>query len=197
MIKKQSPIILEESKTNFLNINAKNELNIRFNRIAFIFFIFLMISLIYSIHLLHLGSRKSKSSNSSAKSFQLSAWKRPRNSWKAPSCGAERCSSLLLAFRLLAHAPPSSSWVSQADAWRAARESDSEPRSAPRVCPEPTTTRKCTRCRGTTTCDTRRVAGSRPCRMAAWARRRSTPQRRRRCCCCDCKRKSCKVARCI
>ncbi len=58
MIKKQSPIILEESKTNFLNINAKNELNIRFNRIAFIFFIFLMISLIYSIHLLHLGSRK-------------------------------------------------------------------------------------------------------------------------------------------
>ena len=58
MIKKQSPIILEESKTNFLNINAKNELNIQFNRIAFIFFIFLMISLIYSIHLLHLGSRK-------------------------------------------------------------------------------------------------------------------------------------------
>ena len=36
----------------------KSNLNISFNRIAFIFFIFFIISLIYSIHLLHLGSRK-------------------------------------------------------------------------------------------------------------------------------------------
>ena len=40
MIKKQSPIILEESKTNFLNINAKNELNIRFNKLHLYFSFF-------------------------------------------------------------------------------------------------------------------------------------------------------------
>ena len=37
----------------------KSNINIRFNRIAFIFFIFFIISIIYSIHLIHLGSRKS------------------------------------------------------------------------------------------------------------------------------------------
>ena len=41
-------------------IKKKSNLNIRFNRIGFIFFVFFIIFIIYSIHLTHLGSRKSK-----------------------------------------------------------------------------------------------------------------------------------------
>ena len=41
----------------------KNKIDIRFNRVAFIFFIFFIISLIYSIHLVHLGSRSFDTSN--------------------------------------------------------------------------------------------------------------------------------------
>tara|TARA_A100001035_G_C27784392_1_gene503519 strand:+ start:1243 stop:2919 length:1677 start_codon:yes stop_codon:yes gene_type:complete len=41
----------------------KNKIDIRFNRVAFIFFIFFIISLIYSIHLIHLGSRSFDTSN--------------------------------------------------------------------------------------------------------------------------------------
>ena len=51
--------ILEEYEDKFEFKNDKSKLNLRFNRIAFIFFIFFSIFLIYSIHLLHLGSRKS------------------------------------------------------------------------------------------------------------------------------------------
>ena len=56
-IKNRNKIFFEESKVNISKINEKSEINIQFNRIAFIFFIFFIISLIYSIHLLHLGSR--------------------------------------------------------------------------------------------------------------------------------------------
>ena len=59
----KSRIILEEQKNNFSYKKDKSNLNITFNRIAFIFFIFFIISLIYSIHLIHLGSRKNKSTN--------------------------------------------------------------------------------------------------------------------------------------
>ena len=52
-------IILEEYENSFSFKKSKSNLNIEFNRIAFIFFIFLMISIIYSIQLLHLGSLKS------------------------------------------------------------------------------------------------------------------------------------------
>ena len=41
----------------------KSDINIRFNRVAFIFFVFFIISIIYSIHLTHLGSRKSDDLN--------------------------------------------------------------------------------------------------------------------------------------
>ncbi len=37
----------------------KPNINIEFNRVAFIFFVFFIITIIYSIHLVHLGSRKS------------------------------------------------------------------------------------------------------------------------------------------
>ena len=51
-------IILEEYENEFSYEKSKTNLNIQFNRIAFIFFIFLTISLIFSIQLLHLGSLK-------------------------------------------------------------------------------------------------------------------------------------------
>ncbi|MDB4226642.1 penicillin-binding protein 2 [Candidatus Pelagibacter sp.] len=52
-------IILEEYENEFSYKKSKTNLDIQFNRIAFIFFVFLMISVIYSIQLLHLGSLKS------------------------------------------------------------------------------------------------------------------------------------------
>ena len=52
-------LILEEYENEFLYKKNKSNLNIEFNRVAFIFFVFLIISIIYSIQLLHLGSLKS------------------------------------------------------------------------------------------------------------------------------------------
>ena len=51
-------IILEEYENEFSYKKSKTNLDIQFNRIAFIFFVFLVISVIYSIQLLHLGSLK-------------------------------------------------------------------------------------------------------------------------------------------
>ena len=51
-------IILEEYENEFSYKKSKSNLNIEFNRIAFIFFVFLIISIICSIQLLHLGSLK-------------------------------------------------------------------------------------------------------------------------------------------
>ena len=59
MNKKISKIIIEEQKNDFLYEKKKSNLDISFNRIAFIFFVFFIISIIFSIHLTHLGSRKS------------------------------------------------------------------------------------------------------------------------------------------
>ena len=55
-------IILEEYENEFSYKKSKTNLDIQFNRIAFIFFVFLMISVIYSIQLLHLGSLKKEDS---------------------------------------------------------------------------------------------------------------------------------------
>ena len=52
-------ILLEEYENEFSYKKSKSNLNIEFNRVAFIFFVFFVISIIYSIHLLHLGSLKS------------------------------------------------------------------------------------------------------------------------------------------
>jgi cell division protein FtsI (penicillin-binding protein 3) len=52
-------ITLEEYENKFLYKKNKSNLNIQFNRVAFIFFIIFIISLIYSIQLIHLGSLKS------------------------------------------------------------------------------------------------------------------------------------------
>ena len=58
MALKKSNIILEEYENKFSYKKSKTNLNIEFNRIAFIFFVFLVISIIFSIQLLHLGSLK-------------------------------------------------------------------------------------------------------------------------------------------
>ena len=59
MKNKDSRIILEKNLNNFLYDKNKSNLNISFNRIAFVFFIFFFISVIYTIHLIHLGARES------------------------------------------------------------------------------------------------------------------------------------------
>jgi len=61
MVKLNSKIIIEDYKNNFDYKKNDTNLNIKFNRIAFIFFFFFIIYLIYTIHLIHLGSRKSNS----------------------------------------------------------------------------------------------------------------------------------------
>jgi len=52
-------IVLEDQENDFLYEKKRSNLNISFNRIAFVFFVFFIISIIFSIHLTHLGSRKS------------------------------------------------------------------------------------------------------------------------------------------
>ena len=63
MSNKKNNVILEEYENKFLYKKNKTNLNIEFNRIAFIFFLFVVISIIYSIQLLHLGSLKQVSKN--------------------------------------------------------------------------------------------------------------------------------------
>ena len=58
-----SRFILEENNDEFQFGKSKSNIDIKFNRVAFIFFVFFIISLIYSIHLVHLGSRKSDIKN--------------------------------------------------------------------------------------------------------------------------------------
>ena len=53
-------IVIEDYKNNFTYKKNETNLNIQFNRVAFIFFVFFIIYLIYTIHLIHLGSRISK-----------------------------------------------------------------------------------------------------------------------------------------
>ena len=56
----ENRIVLEEQKNDYIFSKSKSNLNINFNRIAFIFFVFFIISVIFSIHLVHLGSRNLK-----------------------------------------------------------------------------------------------------------------------------------------
>ena len=63
MSDKKNNVILEEYENEFSYKKSKTNLNIEFNRIAFIFFLFLVISIIYSVQLLHLGSLKKKISS--------------------------------------------------------------------------------------------------------------------------------------
>ena len=60
MKRSKSKIIIEDYKNNFTYKKSETNLNIQFNRVAFVFFVFFVIYLIYTIHLIHLGSRASK-----------------------------------------------------------------------------------------------------------------------------------------
>ncbi len=63
MINNDRKIFLEDYKNEFSYRKSKTNLNIQFNRIAFIFFVFLTVSIIFSIQLLHLGSLKKVANN--------------------------------------------------------------------------------------------------------------------------------------
>ena len=56
-MKNKERFILYDNNNEFEYTKNKSEINIKFNRVAFIFFTFFIISIIYSIHLIHLGSR--------------------------------------------------------------------------------------------------------------------------------------------
>src|SRR6056300_1402832 len=60
----QNRFVIYENDDQFDFDQNDKKINIKFNRIAFIFFIFFIISIIYSIHLIHLGSRGFNSENS-------------------------------------------------------------------------------------------------------------------------------------
>ncbi len=67
MSNKDDKIFLEEYENEFSYRKSKTNLNIQFNRIAFIFFGFLTISIVFSIQLLHLGASKKISHNTKSK----------------------------------------------------------------------------------------------------------------------------------
>ena len=54
----KNKFVLYDHNDEFKYNIRKIGIDIKFNRIAFIFFVFFIISIIYSIHLIHLGSRK-------------------------------------------------------------------------------------------------------------------------------------------
>ena len=62
-MKNKERFILYDNNNEFEYTKTKSDINIKFNRVAFIFFIFFIISIIYSIHLVYLGSRNSDDLN--------------------------------------------------------------------------------------------------------------------------------------
>ena len=59
MSKNFNRFVLYNNEDEFDYVKKETDVNIKFNRVAFIFFVFFIISIIFSIHLIHLGSRKS------------------------------------------------------------------------------------------------------------------------------------------
>ena len=60
MNKSKSNLTIEDNENEFIYQKKKTGLNIKFNRVAFIFFIFFIIYTIDSIHLIKLGTLYSK-----------------------------------------------------------------------------------------------------------------------------------------
>ena len=60
MTKSKSNLTIEDHGNDYTYRKNKTGLNIRFNRVAFIFFIFFIIYTIYSIHLIKLGTLYTK-----------------------------------------------------------------------------------------------------------------------------------------
>ena len=65
----KSRFVLYDNNDEFKYNKSKSNINIKFNRVAFIFFIFFIISAIYTIHLIHLGSKKSDDLNKNQVKF--------------------------------------------------------------------------------------------------------------------------------
>ena len=63
MENKSKNFIFHDNNYEFHYKKKKSNIDIRFNRVAFIFFVFFIISVIYSVHLLHLGSRNDNQIN--------------------------------------------------------------------------------------------------------------------------------------
>ena len=63
MNNKEKFVLYNDNNNEFEYVKNKSDINIKFNRIAFIFFVFFIVSIIYSIHLTHLGLRKSNDTN--------------------------------------------------------------------------------------------------------------------------------------
>ena len=61
-IKNETDLFLKNMKVMNFIIRKKSNLNISFNRIAFIFFVFLILSIIFQSKAFHLGSNKKKKS---------------------------------------------------------------------------------------------------------------------------------------
>ena len=59
----KTDLLIEEYDSRFSYETKKTNLNISFNRIAFIFFVFVIVSLIFSTKAIFLGSLKKKISN--------------------------------------------------------------------------------------------------------------------------------------
>ena len=55
--------VLYDNNSEFEYKKNKSDINIKFNRVAFIFFVFFLISVIYTIHLIHLGLQSSDDLN--------------------------------------------------------------------------------------------------------------------------------------
>ena len=55
--------VLYDNNSEFKYNKNKSDINIKFNRVAFIFFVFFLISVIYTIHLIHLGLQTSNDLN--------------------------------------------------------------------------------------------------------------------------------------
>jgi len=66
---KEESIFLEDYQNEFSYQKKKSNLNIQFNRIAFIFFVIFIIFIMFSIQLLHLGSLQSKKKINISKSL--------------------------------------------------------------------------------------------------------------------------------
>jgi len=67
----KTDLLIEEYDSHFSYETKKTNLNISFNRIAFIFFVFVIVSLIFSTKAIFLGSLKNKISNRNLIDFEF------------------------------------------------------------------------------------------------------------------------------
>ena len=82
-------LIFESYENEFSYEKNKSNLNITFNRIAFIFFIFLMICIIYTIKVFYLSSLNSKIKIEKSSSIKINY--RYHKKYKKNECNSIKC----------------------------------------------------------------------------------------------------------